>query len=96
MSGKGRRDRKYVGSVASLSAVQSDYVDRAVQPGDAQLLSYDPAVPIASPDPRTVVSYAFYAPYFQLSLFFIYLFTRKLSFPARCRMPNLAKFLKLY
>ncbi|PNF20460.1 hypothetical protein B7P43_G07704 [Cryptotermes secundus] len=54
MSGKGRRERKYVGSVASLSGVQSDYVDRALQPGDAQLLSYDPAVPIASPDPRTV------------------------------------------
>lgn len=66
MSGKGRRDRKYVGSVASLSGVQSDYVDRALQPGDAQLLSYDPAVPIASPDPRTVVSYDFYAPYVQL------------------------------
>jgi hypothetical protein len=89
MSGKGRRDRKYVGSVASLSGVQSDYVDRALQSGDAQLLSYDPAVPIASPDPRTVVSYALYAPYVQLFLFS--LLTRKLSFPARYRMPILAR-----
>jgi hypothetical protein len=60
MSGKGRRERKYVGSVASLSGVHSDYVDGTLQPGDAQLLSYDSAVPIASPDPRTVVSYASY------------------------------------
>jgi hypothetical protein len=68
MSSKGRRDRKYVGSVASLSGVQSDYVDRALQPGDAQLLSYDPAVPIASPDPRTVVSYVFMHLMFNYSL----------------------------
>jgi hypothetical protein len=61
-----------VGSVASLSGVQSDYVDGSLQPGDAQLLSYDPAVPIASPDPRTVVSYDFRAPSVQSLLFFLF------------------------
>jgi hypothetical protein len=68
MSGKARRDRKYVGSVASLSGVQPDYVDGTLQPGDAQLLSYEPVVPTASPDPRTVVSFAFCAPFVQLFL----------------------------
>jgi len=56
MSGKGRRDRKYVGSVASVSGAQSDYVDRALHLGNIQLLTYDAAGPLASPDPRTVVS----------------------------------------
>jgi hypothetical protein len=58
MSGKGRGDRKYVGSVGSLPGVQSDYVERALQSGDAQFINYDSATPIASTDPRTVVSNA--------------------------------------
>jgi len=56
MTGKGRGDRKYVGSVGSLPGVQSDYVERALQSGDGQFINYDPANPIASTDPRTVVS----------------------------------------
>ncbi|XP_066991622.2 proto-oncogene tyrosine-protein kinase receptor Ret [Anabrus simplex] len=49
LAGKGRRDRKFMGSVASLSVVQSDYVDRTLQTTDVQGLTS----PRASPDPRT-------------------------------------------
>jgi hypothetical protein len=59
MSGKGRGDRKYLGSVAPLSGLQSDYVERALQSADAQHINYDPATPIVSTDPRTVVSNAY-------------------------------------
>ncbi|KAJ4434079.1 hypothetical protein ANN_16398 [Periplaneta americana] len=47
--GKGRRDRKFVGSTASLSGIHSDYVDRTLQ-----AMADTPVLPLPSPDPRTM------------------------------------------
>ena len=78
-----------MGSVGSLTGVQSDYVERALQSGDGQFISYDPATPIASTDPRTVVSNAYQIYSAQLSILPTYLlFIRNHNFGGLCHSPD--------